>query len=454
MNRNVVVISIEGLSTALVGAYGSNTAETKTLDSIAACGIVLDQCYLDSRDLDQMLISLWTGQHAMVREHCVNSSQTLWHVLERSGHAVVFVTDCPKTAAFAEKCGCSRVLLVEAVVPTQPAEEVMQCAAMSLFSAAAEAMEQLDTESSSTKLCWIHTRGLYQPWDAPLDLRARFADSDDPDPPSEVGPPQMVVDQQTDPDLVVGWIQVASAQASVLDQGIEFLRDFIDQLDNDWSWCILGIDAYPLGELGRIGRDEGASKPEALGTHHLQVAAIFSPEPELPIGWRVDQICQLPDVAVSIAELCGIELCEVELCEVELCEVELNSSPHDASSASSNAVALWGRSQLGAPEDQSAMQWDQVHQLACVVEGEQSWLRTPAWSMRTKEPEAGREAGPDNELLFVQPDDHWEISEVGSRCRDVLEQLVEVRTKFIEAAKVGRRDLLPKLDELHCNLLR
>lgn len=439
MNRNVVVISIEGLSTALVGAYGSNTAETKTLDSIAACGIVLDQCYLDSRDLNQVLSSLWTGQHAMVREHFVNCSQTLWQVLERSGHAVVFVTDCPKTAAFAEKCGCSRVLLVEAALPTQPAEEVMQCAAMSLFAAAAEAMEQLDTEASSTKLCWIHTRGLYQPWDAPLDLRARFADSDDPDPPSDVGPPQMVVDQQTDPDLIVGWIQVASAQASVLDQGIEFLRDFIDQLDNDWSWCILGIDAYPLGELGRIGRDEGLSKPEALATHHLQVAAIFSPEPELPIGWRVDQICQLPDVAVSIAELCGIEL---------------NSSQHDRGSASSDAVALWGRSQLEAPEDRSAMQWNHVHQLACLVEGEQSWLRTPAWSMRTKGPAGGPDAGQDNELLFVQPDDHWEISEVGSRCRDVLEQLVEVRSKFIEAVKVGRRDLLPKLDELHCNLLR
>lgn len=450
-----MVISIEGLSTALVGAYGSNTAETKTLDSIAACGIVLDQCYLDSRNLDQMLISLWTGQHAMVREHCMSSGssklhdpvagdvvagETLWHVLERSGHAVVFVTDCPKTAALAEKCGCSRVLLVEAAVPTQPAEEVMLCAAMSLFSAAAEAMEQLDTESSSTKLCWIHTRGLYQPWDAPLDLRARFADSDDPDPPSEVGPPQMVVDQQTDPDLVVGWIQVAGAQASVLDQGIELLRDFIDQLDNDWSWCILGIDAYPLGELGRIGRDDGAMESRALGTHHLQVAAIFSPEPELPIGWRVDQICQLPDVAVSIAELCGIRLCGIEL----------YSDVHDGEAGSSDEIALWGRSQLGAPEDQSAMQWNHVHQLACLVEGEQSWLRTPAWSMRTK----GPEAGPDNELLFVQPDDHWEISEVGSRCRDVLEQLVEVRTKFIEAAKVGRRDLLPKLDELHCNLLR
>lgn len=446
-----MVISIEGLSTALVGAYGSNTAETKTLDSIAACGIVLDQCYLDSRNLDQMLISLWTGQHTMVREHCMSrrgvelqepfgddaavAGQTLWQVLERLGHAVVFVTDCPKTAGLAEKCGCSRVLLVEAAVPTQAAEEVMLCAAMSLFSAAAEAMEQLDTESSSTKLCWIHTRGLYQPWDAPLDLRARFADSDDPDPPSEVGPPQMIVDQQTDPDLVVGWIQVAGAQACVLDQGIEFLRDFIDQLDNDWSWCILGIDAYPLGELGCIGREEGSSKPRPLGTHHLQVAAIFSPEPELPIGWRVDQICQLPDVAVSIAELCGIEL---------------NSFKLDDGPGLSTSIELWGRSQLGAPEDQSAMQWNHVHQLACLVEGEQSWLRTPAWSMRTK----GPEADPDNELLFVQPDDHWEISEVGSRCRDVLEQLVAVRAKFIEATKIGQRELLPKLDELHCNLLR
>lgn len=430
MSRNVVVISIEGVSTAQVGAYGANTAQTKSMDAIAAHGIVLDQCFLDSRDALENLLSLWTGEHTIrPTQSASNSSNSmprmsLWNKLD--GQSSVFVTDCALAAELAEQHGCSRVVLVDTASSAQPVEEVSQSAFFSLLATAAEVMEQLSETSSATKLLWIHSRGLRMPWDAPTSLRSRFKDADDPDPPTELGPPLLRVDAETDPDLVLGWAQAAAAQVGVFDDGIEFMRDFVEQLEQDWAWCLLGLNAFPLGEHGWVGDGD-----VSLNNHQLQVVAIFSPQPRLPIGWRVDSICQLPDVGASIAQMCGIE--------------EIITSC-DSGSVGLGQQITWGRSQLELPDDQPPSQWDCRHQSALIVEQGNVWLRVPAWSLRL--------ATDGTASLFVQPDDHWEINEVGSRCREIVEELEAVSQQFIQAASMGDRGQLPKLREANCNLLR
>lgn len=426
MSQNVIVISIEGLSTTQVGAYGSNTSQTKSIDSIAARGIVLDQCFLDSRDSIENLKSLWTATHAITRSHSTGQSErsetssTIWTGLQAD--AGVFVTDCPRAAELAESSGCSRVVLVESQPADAPAEEVSQCEFYSLLAAAAETLEHLNELTCETKLLWIHSRGLRLPWDAPSDLRSRFKDADDPDPPTELGPPLFPVDASTDPDVVLGWSNAAAAQVMVIDEGVEFLKELMDQFDDPWAWCFVGLNAFPLGEHGWVG-DGGTP----LNNHQLQVVGILSPQPVLPIGWRVDGVCQLPDIGSSIAQMCGIDL-------------------NSLSIGNTDEVGRWGESQLQPPNDQPPVNWESRYQSAVLVESEAIWLRAPAWSMRI---DANQSIS-----LFVQPDDHWEVNEVGSRCSDVIEELQAACNQFMQAAKMGSRDALAKLNEVSCNLLR
>ncbi|MFO0941466.1 MAG: hypothetical protein U0930_11940 [Pirellulales bacterium] len=426
LSQNAIVISIEGLSTTQVGAYGSNTSQTKAVDAIAARGIVLDQCFLDSRQAQQNLLSLWTATHAITRQHqlvhvaSIPAIKTIWQGLQ--AEAGVLVTDCTKTAELAERVGCSRVVLVEAETSTEPVEEVTQCQFFSLQAAAAEVLEQLSSLDCPNKLLWIHSRGLRLPWDAPTETRSRFKDADDPDPPTEVGPPLFQVDANTDPDVVLGWTHAAAAQVMVFDEGIEFILDLVEQLDQSWAWCVLGLNAYPLGEHGWIG--DGEVRPN---NHQLQVVAILSPQPPLPIGWRVAGLCQLPDIGASIAHLCGI--------------------PFDSvNSQSKSSLPIWGRSQLSPLNDELPIHWEGQYQSAVMIDSNCRWLRAPAWSLLMEAEQ--------NETLFVQPDDHWEVNEVGSRCQDVIEELREACNGFVQAAQVGRREQMPKLNEVSCNLLR
>jgi Sulfatase len=423
LSKNVIVITVEGLSTSLVGAYGSSIAETPTLNGMAAGGIVLDQCFLDSRQTDEMLASLWTGQHALTRllRHSdsnrepkadkfeIESGSTIWQAMQAASGAAVLVTDCPLAADLAERFGCERVELVEPGAATNPADEVMQCSILALFSTAAEVIEEMREEHCPQRLCWIHTKGLRLPWDAPVELRNSFKDADDPDPPASVGPPQLQVTNETDPDIVVGWSQVAAAQVAVLDQAIALLQTIVG---DEWSWCVLGIDGCPLGEHGWVGCGQTSFHDE-----QLQTAAIISPRPAPLIGWRVAEICQLPDLAATIADLCGLTMSNV-----------------------------WGGTQLGAPEDASPMQWDAKHQLAVLVEEDKVWIRTPAWSCTS--------ASIQSEQLYVKPDDRWEASEVSNRCQDVIDELKFLADRFIAAAKINRRADLVQLSELLCNLHR
>src|SRR5690606_9477229 len=73
---SAVVLVIEGLGTGLIGTYGSSTASTPALDRMAAHGLVLDQCFVDSQSLSRQMRSLWTGSHAL---QTAPLPWNLWH---------------------------------------------------------------------------------------------------------------------------------------------------------------------------------------------------------------------------------------------------------------------------------------------------------------------------------------------------------------------------------------
>ncbi len=432
--RSGIVLVVEGVSTGLVGAYGSNTAVTPAIDRLASTGLVLDQCFVDSLDLRKQLRSLWTGRHAGQER---DSQWSMWHQLISSGFDACLITDCSITAEVAEELGCPRVILLETDDPTEPVDDWTECGLMQVFVAAVDEL----SEPESHRVVWIHSRGLRRGWDAPIDLRERFIDPEDPAPPSMACVPDIAITDETDPDEVIGWGQVAAAQVAVIDQAIDILMSTIESRDdaNDWSWMVLSLGGVPLGEHGRVGwgqpalhgeevtclaivqaADEAADEATDEATDEAKGETADRVQDRRAPGSRRAELCQLPDLLMTFLD------------SIELNALEANSS--------------WGKSMLRLGPFSAPIGWPTLFQSAYIADLSQHWIRTPAWSAKF------RESGLPE--LFVKPDDRWEISDVSSRRLDVVERLREIIGEFQQCLRDGNRVHLPKLDDELCNLLR
>jgi arylsulfatase A-like enzyme len=409
--RSGIVVVVEGVNTGLVGAYGTNTAVTPAIDRLAAHGLVLDQCFVDSLDSQKQLYSLWTGRHAA---QDADPTWSMWQQVQSDGYEACLITDCPVAAQIAEQLGCPRVTLIEADTPQEPAEDWTECALMRVFVAAVEEL----SESESKRLVWIHSRGLRHAWDAPLELRERFIDPEDPEPPSEACVPDISVTKETDPDEIIGWGQVAAAQVAVVDQAIDILVSTIESREDadQWVWMLASPGGVPLGEHGRVGW----GMPQLHG-EELSCLAIVRPSGAQPLGSRRAELCQLPDLLVTLMDAMGINV------------------PATA--------ALWGKSMLRLGTFSAPQHWPAYFQSACVFESaDDQWIRTPAWSVTSH---SGRPP-----KLFVKPDDRWEVSDVSSRRSDIVERLQEIAREFRECLRTGQREQLSQLEDELGNLLR
>ena len=412
--RSGIVVVVEGVNTGLVGAYGTNTAITPALDRLAAHGLVLDQCYVDSLHLRQQLHSLWTGRHA-AQEPC--SKWTMWQQLVASGYEACLITDCSVTAKVAEQLGCPRVTLVEVDEPLEPALDWTECALMQVFVAAVEEL----SEPESNRVVWIHSRGLRLAWDAPIELRERFTDPEDPDPPSSACVPKILVTDETDPDEVIGWGQVAAAQVAVVDQAIDILISTVEERAdaNEWSWMVVSPGGVPLGEHGRVGWGNPDLHGEEISCLAIIRAAVNDTGLRAP-GSRRAELCQLPDVLMSFLDSLEIDL--------------------------AGADWQWGQSMLRLGPFSAPIGWPSQLQSAYIVHQAEHWVRTPAWSLTIRDDKPPQ--------LFVKPDDRWEVSDVSSRRSDIVERLRDIASEFQECLNTGQRSQLPKLEDELCNLLR
>ncbi len=403
-----MVIVVEGLGTSLIGAYGSSGAVTPTLDRLASRGMLLDNCFVDSLELPQQLTSMWTGRHAT---QDAQLDWTIWRALSAQKIPARLITDCRAVAEVAQQLGCSDVTLIDVPPPNQLADEPEQCVVTEVFSAAIE--EILSADSSG--LVWVHSRGLCIPWDAPAGLRTRMIDPEDPEPPMEVALPLAKVDTNTDPDLVVGWGQVATAQAAVIDQAIEALQTAIQSRADakSWSWLITSLGGYPLGEHGQIGWLRRQMYHEEIAVP----AIVYSPKKQQS-GVRRGELCQLPDLCAILLECLGYDPPE----------------------------SMWGRSLLAESAPTASTQWPHEHLLVWLGEPSCGWIRCPAWSML--QVDGGMPQ------LFVKPDDRWEVNDVSNLRRDLVEQLQQLMMVAFNTAREGNRAALPMLDREFCEFCR
>lgn len=406
-----VVIVVEGLGAMMLGPYGSSTSTTPALNRMAASGLLLDQCFLDSFDLATQLRSLWTATHA---SSTTRSAWNIWRAWQEAGVPAQLITDSPEVAELAQRYDIPQVTLVQVTAATEAAESAEECNLTQVFAAATELL----ASAEPVGVVWIHAQGLKHVWDAPLELREAMMDPEDPTPPSEVHLPEMELDEDSDPDVTLGWSQVAAAQVAVLDAAMDALEQTIaNRTDVDqWSWLFCSLGGIPLGEHGTLGivRESGYIE-------EIAVPVILRSTGNKIISTRRAELCQLPDLPVSLVAAMDLPV------------------PGE----------VWGRNQFVYGPPLRSTHWSHEHTLAFIETGEHTWLRTPAWSFMLS---AANDPG-DCEL-YVKPDDRWEVSDIASRGTDIVEQLQTLLPQVREAVACGKRELLPRLNEELTSLIR
>jgi hypothetical protein len=380
--KKAIILSIDGLGTNLVGAYGNSLCPTPNMNTLASKSICLDQFWADASDPISVLASLWSGTHCLNRDYDYFSDWTQWI------RQAVLVTDDKRLVESAAANLFERVLFVEHqnIEEGTEFEELLE-AALGAWVA----------ESQMFSMLWIHSRGLRGTWDAPYSYRKIMCDEEDPEPPQDVDPISFPVNSSTDPDEIFGVSCALVGQVVVMDQAIGELLGTIRELnqENDTLVGLIGVSGYPLGEHGMVGGESGALHAESL-----HCPCLFRFGEEMPVGIRLPTIMQPHEIGEWVVTWLNVETAEQD-------DVRPLDALYDESIDTPNRIG------------------------AAIAVAENEWfVASPAWSCRITNAADG--AQPKVEL-YAKPDDRWEQNEISVRATAVVEKMQALRDKLLVA---------------------
>jgi arylsulfatase A-like enzyme len=251
------------------------------------------------------------------------------------------------------------------------------------------------------------------PWDAPSELRRRWADEDDPIPPDITAPPEMRLTEDFDPDELLGYTHAYAGQVAVADMCVAALIDAVQEstVAADTMVIFTSPRGYPLGEHRRVGPCDDALYGELL---HVPLLV------RMPDGTsrtcRSQALVQPADIYATLVDwLLGETDAQLPAAESLLPLVRLERDSH--------------------------------RDRACSIGNAQRAIRTPAWFLREAKPDADTGAAPQIEL-FAKPDDRWEVNDVTQRCGEVAESLAKALDDFEQSATSGDWTRMAPLPEI------
>jgi arylsulfatase A-like enzyme len=307
--------------------------------------------------------------------------------LAAAGVWTALLTDDADVAAYPEAADFGEVVRLppgEAAV----ADDVNETRLARLFAAAIDWL----AEAPRPFLLWIHAEGMQRIWDAPLDLRRRYADEDEAVYEGAAAP-HLLLPDDFDPDERLAFRWAYAGQVSLLDQCLGTLVDLLASsgLDRATVLSVLSARGYPLGEHRLIGdgKAEEAAVTTRLHEELVHVPWLLRLPDGTGQGGRTQALVQPADVGITLATTLG-------------CAVEPTWS--------SQSVLPLVRDEIDALRDR-----------ACIVgRDSQRAIRTPAWHLTWQD--AAEEQDRFREF-YVKPDDRWEVNDVADRCGDLLEPL-------------------------------
>lgn len=276
---NTLVLSVDGLHSGMIGAYGNGWIQTPTLDALACRSALADRFYAQTLDLPSIFEILWRPgviprdigtilltDDSDVMHHRIASDFRRRHLL-----------DLP--------CGDA---------PVETLEETQ-------FFKAIAATVDLIRQGESPCFCWTHLRGFRGPWDFPPDYRKRHQDEEDPEPYAGVRPPELLCrneGEQIHPDDLQAVMEAYAGGMAVLDEALEGLIDLLDdgRLGGDTLFVLLGVRGFSLGEHGRIGENA-----ETYG-ENVQVPLVLRFPDRTGETVRIPSLLRFSDLADFLAD--------------------------------------------------------------------------------------------------------------------------------------------------------
>jgi hypothetical protein len=371
----MLLVTIDRLPAWILSAYGSTWASCPAIDALAGRGIVFDRVIARSDDpLDALADLAGRGPAAA----------TAWPLLaaaEAAGWQPTVVTDDASFVAALPAGVAVRQLQPQAAVAV--ADDPEETGLGRLLAAAAEA-----AAGKACRFLWCHAGGLGTAWDAPAEFREAYLDPDDPPPPPGAKLPDLVVDGQTDPDLIVALRHVFAAQVSLLDACLGPLLDAVATCSAGRPRTILlaGVRGIGLGLHGRIG-----CGPTPPFSELIQLPAILVDYHGRMAAQRYGGLLLPADLGVTLLELAGAR---------------------PATEPDPRA----GRSLVRLLDAWEPPDRDRI--ISRTTQG--TAVATPAWQAVLP---AATDSAAQAALLFAKPDDFFEVCDVADRCPEVADEL-------------------------------
>jgi arylsulfatase A-like enzyme len=395
--KNVICVVVDRLHAGMIGAYGNSWIRTTALDKLAAESFLFDQALLDCPQLAKLYRAYWLGLHALGKQS--PSGASFPRLLSEAGMHTALVTDEAEVADLASAADFAERVLVESPPKVQTAGDVSQTAIARVFETAT-----LWLQSARQPFClWVHARGMGTAWDAPLAMRDRFADEDDPRPPTFAAVPDYWLPDEFDPDEVLGVKHAYAGQVAALDRCAGAFCDAFAQsaLADNTQLTFLSARGFPLGEHRRVGPCD-----DALYNETVQLVWLMRFPDERGKLARSQALVQPADLPGTLVEWLGLD-----------------------------------RGRLGSGHATSLLRLidgevDALGDRAAMVSLHDRAIRTPGWHLR--EPVAGAAE------LYAKPGDRWEVNEVANLAGEIVAGL---QAALAEIVASGCVDQLPPLAE-------
>jgi hypothetical protein len=403
---NAICLIVDRLHAGYLGAYGNAWIETPALDRLASQSLVFDRALADSPQLNGLYRSYWQGWHAMCPAPPA-SRPSLAGLLREAGIGTALLTDEPQIARHPLAPDFDELIEIDPPWQPQTADAMERTHFARCFMQIIKWLEA----ARGPFVLWCHLSGLGTTWDAPLMFRQGYCEEGDPPPPEGADVPERMLAPDHDPDELLGIAQSYAGQVTLLDTCLGALLEFLDgtsvgPLGRETLLTLCSSRGFPLGEHRRVGPCD-----DALFGELVQTPWMMRFPDSAAAAARSQTLVEPADLWATLLQWWGVD-----------------APPHSPTAASLLPIV----------RGQSDMLRDRLCILGSAAERA---IRTPAWYFRAAaEPE-----------LFAKPDDRWEVNDVVSRCREVVECLQDAMLQYELALPSGRIADLPPLGDVLVN---
>ena len=231
--RNYLCISLDGLQSGAIGAFGNTWIHTPTLDALACQSVLFDRFYASSLDLSATLTEFWQFPPDCHKILLTDDTDVFLH--EHAGQ-------------FDEKHR------LEPKRRNRPAGRIEET---QLYRNMATIADLLRDRSGKPFFFWAHFEGFRGGWDFPMSYRKRYQIDEDPDPYPGVALPN-IAGTNIDPDVRQSVLEAYSGGVSVLDEALAGLLAFLNKtgLDQNTVLVFTSTRGFSLGEHDTVGTSD------------------------------------------------------------------------------------------------------------------------------------------------------------------------------------------------------